>query len=305
MADLRFTVGQMLAIGRIGLDLCHSLLRPLAVPPGPLPERRSRPGESAGDAARSRKDNQHLKVASWNIHRCYHIGELQQSLRTFLSSEDPDIVLLQEAPVFQEAPFWDHELFSELLSRYHLEYVVMHRVSRPSSYYSFSETGLVTLSKMAPIAVEAVPLPTVSRRKLGRNHIIRRVALVTRHAWADRVVCICHLHLENTTGPQGRALQISHLLDQLDQPTSPISILAGDFNTLFGGREKVDDQVAAQGFVPVPIAGRPRLLPALDHFFVSGCTGLTGRTLDLSGSDHRPIIFELEPAAITGLADSL
>jgi endonuclease/exonuclease/phosphatase family metal-dependent hydrolase len=291
MAGLRFTVGQALAGSRIGLDLCHSLLRPLVVPPGPLPDRRSRPSENPGNL-QTQEGCQRLRVASWNIHRGYQGAQIRQSLKTLLQSEDPDIVLLQEVPIYPQVPFWRLDQLRDLLSSYHLEYVTMHRVRRPTTYYSFSETGLVTLSRAAPIAVEAVPLPTVSRPKLGRNHTVRRVALVTRHAWADQVVCVCHLHLENTTGPQGRALQISYLLDQLDHRDSPVTVLAGDFNTLFGGREKIHDQTVAKGFVPVPIADRPRLLPVLDHFFVQGCAGHRGRALKLPGSDHRPILFE-------------
>jgi endonuclease/exonuclease/phosphatase family metal-dependent hydrolase len=295
MAGFRFTVGQMLAFGRISFDLCNSLLRPLTVPPGAMPGRRSRPRGSAVDA-RSIVDCRRLRVASWNIHRSYRGEQVRQSLTTLIRTEEPDIVLLQEVPVYPRGPFWGLDQLGALLADYHLEYVTMHRVGRTTSYYSFAETGMVTLSRTAPVAVEAVPLPTVSRSKLGRNHTIRRTALVTRHTLADRVVCVCHLHLENTTGPRGRAQQISHLLDRLDLGPDTTTVLAGDFNTLLGSRETVHGQVAAQGFVPVAMIGRSRLLPALDHFFVCGGIGQRGRTLRLPGSDHRPIIFDLTVA---------
>jgi endonuclease/exonuclease/phosphatase (EEP) superfamily protein YafD len=280
------------ALARIGYDLLHSLLRPVArAPDAGLAQCCSRPAADQQPALHEQA-GQPIRIISWNIHRNYQASLLARSLAEIIAGEAPDLLLLQEVPVYSEAPFWDLAGVRELVSDYHIEYVTMHRVLRQSSHYQFEHTGLATLSRFAPTVTRAYPLPIVSRPKLGRWHRIQRVALHTTFSLGRLQLHVVNVHLENTTRPRGRHLQLRHLLDQLGDVTGPL-VLGGDFNTMFGPLESVKQELLGAGFQVPRLDHQPRLLPRLDYFFVQGLRTGEGRCLAAAGSDHRAIAAEM------------
>jgi len=213
-----------------------------------------------------------------------------------LQQEQPDLLLLQEVPVYDHGPFWELDGVRQALAEYHLEYVSMHRVRRQDVYYNFAHTGVATFSRREVVAASAIALPTVSRPKLGPVHQVQRIALHTTHTAGAIAIEVLNLHLENTTRPAGRTTQLRYLLDRLDQRASTV-VLGGDFNTLFGSLEGVGRELRSHGFRIIELEGRMRLLPRLDFFCLRGSRQGWGRQLQVPGSDHRPVLFEL---AVTG-----
>ncbi len=295
MSRSGFLFGAIRAQARIGFDLCRSLLLPVVEPPGSAgTQLLSRPAE--GRPADPEQPGR-IRVVSWNIHRCYRREGIRQGLAEILADEDPDLLLLQEVPVFPHVPFWELDGIRQLLSAFHLQYCTMHRVSAPTAYYPFVHTGLVSLSKEPPGSVQAIPLPTVSRPKLGSGHAVQRVALYTSYDSAYGSLAVVNLHLENTTSPRGRAVQIRHLLGELRRFAAPQTIIAGDVNTLLGTWEPVPEVLEQEGYRQVHLGGAPRFRPLLDRIFLRGMTG-SGRVLAIPGSDHRPILVDAEASRI-------
>jgi endonuclease/exonuclease/phosphatase family metal-dependent hydrolase len=271
---------------RIGFDFLRSLLVPPAActETDPVGQTIQRPGADRGSLT------ERIVVLSWNIHRGYKAAEIGKSLEELLNAHRPDLILLQEVPVYREGPFWEDAGVRRLLDGYNLFYAPVHRVRRPTTYYPFAHSGLLTLSK-APFSRTAVyPLPTVSRPKLGRNHAVKRVAAYAEVETADGSLGVCNVHLENTAGPQGRALQVRHLLGKIGGDIGLTMLLGGDFNTLLGPLETSKRALAEHGFTDLFAGSGARPLPRLDTFFVRGGRFERARRLRASGSDHQPIL---------------
>ncbi len=232
-----------------------------------------------------------LGLLSWNVHRNYSPEPLQRTLLRLLAEEKPDVLLLQEVPVYPHGPFWNEPRLRGPLTDYHLFYVPAHHVRRRTSYYDFDHAGQLTLSRLPFSETAAHALPAVSRPKLGRHHAVQRVAAYTRLQTQQGSLGIYNLHLENTAGPAGRRHQIRHVLRQVTDNDDDVVVLGGDFNTLFGRLEGVESELTRQGFAKT-LARARQLLPRLDHFYVRGAMA-EGRQLAAEGSDHRPIVARL------------
>jgi endonuclease/exonuclease/phosphatase family metal-dependent hydrolase len=254
--------------------------------PAEAPALFSREAEEGPEAAPGR-----LRLVSWNIHRGYGEARLTRGLSAVLDACDPHVILLQEVPVSARSPFWELDGPGRLLRRFRVDYAPMHTVLRSSPHYPFEHTGVATLSRIGTVAAQAVSLPDVSRPKLGPHHRVHRVAVHTAHRWRSHRVEIINLHLENTTGPDGRRRQLGHLLDEVGAGVGP-TIFGGDFNTLFGPLEKVRRDLELHGFSATDRGARLR--PRLDHFFLRGCTAVSFERLRIGGSDHRPIALAVE-----------
>ncbi len=192
---------------------------------------------------------------------------------------------------------YPHEAFLELakvsdtLAGYHLTFAPMHRVLQRCSYYPFTASGQLTASWQAPVATTLLALPPVSRPKLGPAHRIARVAVLTDYRLGPRLLRVAHLHLENTTGPRGRLRQLELALTASEASHSDVLVAAGDFNTFFGPFEESAGRLRRAGFTQAP---SPRLLvPDVDWFFARGAR-ITARRLPIGGSDHRPVLAELQ-----------
>jgi endonuclease/exonuclease/phosphatase family metal-dependent hydrolase len=287
---VRFEIGRARATARIAWDYARSTLRPVVRDPGgwPAAEARARAGAAAAPLPAR------FRLLTWNLHRGYRPAALRTSLERMVGERDPHLLLLQEVPVTAGAPFWEWDGIRPLLDGWHLFFAPMHRPPARRLYYPFDASGQLTASRSPVAHWEVLPLPTVSRPKLGRRHRVQRLALGVVVATRGAEVTIWNLHLENTTRPSGRGLQARRLVTWIaERPPRP-TVVAGDCNTFFGRLEEVAATLGEAGFERAVVAGRRRLRPAIDHLFVRGLTVVTARELAAGGSDHRPIVAELE-----------
>lgn len=290
--------GHRVLAARAGLRIAWDLVRTWVSPPvvsaapGPAVAVTLRPG-----GVRRGRSEGPIRVVTWNIHRAYDLEGVARGLRRLLLETSPDLLLLQEVPVWPTVPWWEHASVREPLERLDLGYVPMHRVLEPSRYYPFETSGPAILSPWTLDHWRAVSLPEVSRPKLGRGHRIRRVALMATLKGSDGPLRGVNVHLENTARPAGRAAQAAELLRAVDAPEGVPVILGGDFNDLLAPVEGVDRQLCAAGFAPGPVARR-RQWPGIDRVYGRGLEVLRSEVLDIAGSDHRPVLAELaEPGA--------
>jgi endonuclease/exonuclease/phosphatase (EEP) superfamily protein YafD len=103
------------------------------------------------------------------------------------------------------------------------------------------------------------------------------------------------VHLENTARPSGRTRQATALASALSD--GPL-IVGGDVNTLFGPLEGVAGAFEAAGLERIPLRYGRWLSPSIDQIFVRGASCAAGEVLRLRGSDHFPIVAEVEFAAV-------
>ena len=151
---------------------------------------------------------------------------MRRGIRQLLDDHNPTMLLLQEVPVYPDGSWWELPEIADLLAGFHLSYAPVHRVRRRSLYYPFDSSGLVTASRVPVADAAVIELPTVSRPKLGRHHLFKRIALRTRFEIGDRTVSVVNLHLENTTGPGGRMRQVERVLAMADD-RADVEILGG------------------------------------------------------------------------------
>lgn len=211
-----------------------------------------------------------LRILSWNIMRNYRRKEISQTLRRLIALHDPDVILLQEVPVYDRVAWWELEGF---LREFHLFYSPSMNVKKNSAAYNFRRTGTLTLARKPFEEARAILLPTVTSVNVGT--VERSVAYVRIEAFG-----IYNIHLENACRPKGRWHQMRCLLDNLRGDGA--EVLMGDFNTLFGPFETCLQEAQREGFSPV-YGGK------LDHALVKGAQGY-GDRLSQEGSDHDPVL---------------
>jgi len=289
----RFESGRVRATARIGYDYLRSWVQPVrqVEPPG---GRHAAPPVAIdlGAGLPTRLPGR-LRLLSWNIHRGYDARGVVASLRAVIADHDPNLLLLQEVPVYPHGPWWSAPNVRELLGEMHVIFAPMHRVARPTAYYPFQESGLLVGLRALPEGHRTVRLPVASHPKLGRNHRIERVALEVRCRAGALAAEIWNVHFENTARPSARARQATALAAELGD--GPL-IVGGDFNTIFGPLEGVTAALEASGLQRVVPRRQRRMSPSIDHIFVRGATSAWGEVLRVSGSDHLPIYAEIELA---------
>ena len=291
--DWRFELGRARATARIGFDYLRSLLLPVALAATHDKADHQVPQLTIRKAATSRPLPERIRVLCWNIHRAYDAAGVAAGLRAMMTDLEPQVLLMQEVPVYPDRSWWLTAAVRDLLADYHLVFVPMHRVSRRRPYYPFLESGLVIAARGGLERPRAVPLPTVSWPKLGRHHRVERTAVAATCRLGDVAVGIWNVHLENTARPSGRAHQARAVTAAIGGGPA---ILSGDFNTMFPPLEAIDRVLEDAGFSRPPLARRRLLMPQLDHFFVRGVRAVRSERLAVRGSDHRPIFGEFEIA---------
>jgi endonuclease/exonuclease/phosphatase family metal-dependent hydrolase len=272
---------------RIGADFVHSCLRPLVarVDVGEAPS----PMLRAGTGGRWPGDS--LRLLIWNIHRGYGGPMLASELGRLMQRLDPDVLLLQEVPLFERVPFWELPAVAPLLADYHLAFVPMHRVAPPTPSHPFAANGLLTASRWAPAGWQTFALPQVSRPKLGPRHRVRRVGLRLHLQGDEGAVVLYNVHLENTAPQRGRAAQaaaVTERVAELERADSPV-LLAGDWNAFWGRSEGLYGVLEGAGFERCLPARTRWGLPQIDHLFHRGIRRARVRRLAVAGSDHSPL----------------
>jgi len=233
-----------------------------------------------------RKDravNGELTMVSWNILRNYHQEKVRKTLTGILEEQEPGLVLVQEAPVYDSSTFWDDDIFRE----FNAYYAPLHQVKKQTAFYNFAHSGQLTLSRYPFTKTEVYQLPSVSKPVLTKNHVIKRLALYTQvQMEGGKTIGIYNVHLENATWQTGRRKQLEYLLGIIEKNGDDVVVVGGDFNTFLGGLEQGISTLKKAGFDD--LLSRPRVVPRLDRFLVRG-TKARAVPLRGYGSDHQPI----------------
>jgi endonuclease/exonuclease/phosphatase family metal-dependent hydrolase len=287
----RFELGRARAAARIGFDYLQSVLLPVTASPTAEPDPPAAASLTLRESGPDHPLPKRARVICWNLHRAYDATGVVAGLRAVFAELAPDVLMLQEVPVWPEGPWWSAEGVFDLLDEHRLVFAPMHRVGRPTPYYPFLASGLLVAVRGGFARPSAALLPAVSRPKLGRGHRVERVVVGVRCRFEGAAVGVWNVHLENTTRPSGRELQARAVTAVAgDGP----AIVAGDFNTMIPRLEGVDRAFRDAGFARVAVSGPTGMTPQLDHFFVRGVRALWAERLPIAGSDHRPICGEFE-----------
>jgi len=231
------------------------------------------------NGAHKKSINGNLTILSWNILRNYNKQDIKESLAKIFDEESPDIIFIQEAPVYQNSSFWGDELFS----KFNVFYAPLHQIQKQDEFYNFVHSGQLILSKYPFTKTEVYPLPSVSRQFLGKNHFIKRLATYAQIK-GKKSIGLYNVHLENSAWQTGRKKQIDYLLEIINENNDDIVIIGGDFNTFLGKWEQGLNILRELGFRGLFGTGI-----RLDHFFVKNALAI-GKQLKGEGSDHQPIM---------------
>lgn len=235
-----------------------------------------------------------LTLLSWNIFRNNRPEAIRQSLQVYLDEYAPDMLLLQESPVYDTHAFEEQELFEG----YHALYAPVHEIEVGSERFDFLSTGQLILSRHPFYRTAVHELPALPR---WFGEVLPAGGSVTRNVpYAQFRLCsggtlgLYNIHLENRSLPSGRLRQVRHLLEVITQQGDDVVIVGGDFNTfLTSAFESALALFREEGFTNVFSFSRWRLLPQLDYFMIRGAATEQGVRLRGRGSDHQPILVTL------------
>jgi endonuclease/exonuclease/phosphatase (EEP) superfamily protein YafD len=220
-----------------------------------------------------------LRLLNWNVHKVTEDGSLDD-LRRF--SANADLVLIQEA----------------LLTSTLLDAAGLHHVFGVGFEGLNDTSGVLTASRIAPVTgcslqytepwLRSAKATTASLYRLENEH---------------RSLLVINTHMINfAIGLSDMSAQLG-LIEQLMADHDGPVIVSGDFNTWHEGRDDlVHDRMQAAGLTPVSFGEDNRALffgRPLDHIFTRGLALLHSQSLEVSTSDHNPMLvtLKLEPDA--------
>jgi endonuclease/exonuclease/phosphatase family metal-dependent hydrolase len=234
-----------------------------------------------------------LKVLSWNIHKGIGGVDRRYSLERIadvIANENPDIALLQEVSDGWPATNRDlqAERLSELTELRHLAFAPEHR---------FSEGGYgnAILSRFPIVDRQRVDLKIGWRKQ--RSALSAVIALPSTERRRKLIVGSVHLGLAESE----RRAQLRRLFeaDNLLQ-SAPLSILAGDYNDVFGTLEQRFLRSIGFRRAGHRQSSFPAVFPVfcLDGIYTRGMTllesGLCRDGHACRASDHLPLVASFE-----------
>jgi endonuclease/exonuclease/phosphatase family metal-dependent hydrolase len=225
-----------------------------------------------------------FRIATWNVEHGHQLDKLAKDLPTLKA----DLLLLQEVPVLtpDSAP-----LLAEFGAYY--AYAPGLLVTKTNPWYSFSNRGQLTLTSVAPAAVDGLPLPKVSVYDTHRKHRFnRQIVLYTQLKTAKGTLGVYNIHLDNYCAPTGRRRQLNEIFEQIRKRRDTYVIVAGDFNTVYGKLELVGVKLQV-GLVRAK-TGRTCGLFRLDHILYSPNMIVSAKVIGKNSSDHKPIVADVQ-----------
>lgn len=234
----------------------------------------------------ARQSSGELHLLSYNLQRAYREAAMIRTILATVRDHTPDVLLFQEAP----RGLWEHPKLAPVFDGRDLFYAPFHQVSRLSGCYRHPEYGQLIASRLPLLDTEVVELPTVTRARLGRGHLLKRIALLAEIRLSeDRRLRLANVHFEPFVWPWGRKPQHETVLTRLPARGDVIDVCAGDFNAALGVRRE-------PGLAPWWRQGFEAALPRgrfLDNALVRGHRALNAARLPMPGSDHRPLLVDV------------
>lgn len=161
-----------------------------------------------------------LKVMSYNL----RFGELAtlEELATFIKSENPDVVALQEVDVKTNRPAAKHQNGKDFITE--LGYLTgMFSLYGKTIPYTGGYYGIGILTKYPYISAERILLNSPEGTKEQRAILISEIELPD-----NSIITFACTHLDHSTTTVRQA-QVEHLNEVLQERNNPI-IVCGDFN---------------------------------------------------------------------------
>lgn len=238
-----------------------------------------------------------LRLLSFNVHgmRQTAMADMQGVILDGIGHVDPDILVMQECPMRNR--LWP------IKARLHSQGLVYHH---EFPYHGDNLSGLAIFSRFPILETQEYELQPLSEGRSvgvatldvdGRNLRICAVHFANSdiHAAGKRASLLSEL-----VGVNLRTLQAASLLPVIEPWLEEPLILAGDFNTFpMSATWRMIRAHLLDAFPPTrwfkgTFELRGGIDVKIDHVFHTGhLSSPEARVLDLSGSDHKPVLVEL------------
>lgn len=225
----------------------------------------------------------HLRVATYNIHRCVGTDGRTSTARiaSVVKRINADVTALQEVSFDCAGPV---DLLGDLARPIGAEAIPGPTLVERSGRY-----GNAVLTRLAPAAIDRLDISVPGREPRGA------VALTLAEGGLTVRLVATHLGLR----PLERRRQMRRLMPLLDAPSADVTILLGDFNEWFNWARPLRWLTRRLGGLPAPAtfpSRRPLL--ALDRIWVHPPQRVTRIRPFVSptaavASDHLPLIADL------------
>ena len=248
-----------------------------------------------------------IRIVTWNIDHGDRLDQITSQLRAM----KPDLCLLQEVD-WNDARSALEDVGFELANRlnliasYGVEFEELSQEKEGPAYI-----GQATLSRL-PLAKSRVlrfqhqstfwqPHPWLPNIPLMQRRLGNRIALVTEHQFAGKLLVVYNPHLESRSMGRIQMEQLDEILADLKQnyPPDANAIIAGDINSKYNPSVFLH-KLQALGFHSAlgnRIERTHKIAMSLDWIFVRGPFTLEAGSVDryAQGSDHYPISVLLHP----------
>lgn len=245
-----------------------------------------------------------LRIATWNVAFCRRLPAVLESVRALPS---PDLISMQELSI-HEGRCDAEAIASQLGASWRFEQVTAQVVvGREQANGVLWDSRRIDLESL-----DTIDLPTPSGRIMRRLPRQRRNAVVANLRQGELRLRLYAVHLD-VFGVTHRHAQLARVLDDASRRDSAdLTLIAGDMNTYgIAGRPRwtelrrlaeaanFEELTTGVGWTQRALGVRQKL----DAVFASP-RGLPHRAwrLPLPGSDHIPVLVELEPGAHVGSA---
>lgn len=230
---------------------------------------------SIGDAQKPAFEERAIEVLVWNVYK----GNKEEWDRDMIAlSRNVDLALVQEF-------FLDEDSTRTFDETGDLAWTFA--TSFRQGAEDGPRTGVTTGSNVTPTSA-------AFRRSEAREPIAGtpKIGLITTYdlAFRDEDLLVVNVHAINFRTTGDFEAQISDLEAAIAQHVGPV-LVAGDFNTWWPSRHSfLEESMARQHLVYVPLAEDERGLLQLDHVFVREMSVSRPRLLnEIESSDHTPI----------------
>ena len=246
-----------------------------------------------------------LRIVTWNIDHGSNLSEITADLR----KREPDLLLLQEVDwnaarsCLKDVAF---ELAASLddNASYGIEFEELSQEKNGAAYIGQATLTRLPLTQSRVLRFQRqstfwqphawLPNVPLMQRRLGN-----RIALVTEHQFAGKLLVVYNPHLESRSMGRIQMEQLDEILADLKQhyPPDTNAIIAGDINSKYYPSTflRKMEQAGFHSALGSRIERTHKIAMSLDWIFVRGPFTLEDGTVDKSaqGSDHYPVSVKL------------
>jgi endonuclease/exonuclease/phosphatase family metal-dependent hydrolase len=245
-----------------------------------------------------------LTIVTYNIHHGSKPEAITKNL-LYLAANGADVFCLQELRKEDGKNFLLDDFLKKLGPNWKAEYIV-----KPGS----NDLGLCTIwdgQKLQALTFEPLLLPKLKKlyfyelawEKIRKEYPrpVQRAVLIGDFNLNGQRLRITNVHLDWQGGSKQRMLQLSHFYSHVKSKEKvEREIMCGDFNTIGfyrfhkRGLTKIKKIVGDEFTNKPPKKPTTTYLETLDHILVKNLTVLKTEVLKLKGSDHFPLLAEIQ-----------